>query len=70
MACAIKLDNKWHISDSIDILNKTIDSLKGSVIGLETQDLTELEAVVNQLPEAHKTAKAILLSRLAEMHKG
>ncbi len=70
IACAIKLDNEWRISDSIDTLNKSIDLLKEDGKRLEAQELTELEAIVNQLPEAHKTAKAVLLSRLAEMHKG
>jgi hypothetical protein len=75
ISCAIRMDNEipdneWRISDAVDILQKSLDLLIEEKARLDTQELTDLEAIVNQLPKAHKTARAVLLSRLQEMHKG
>jgi hypothetical protein len=70
ITCAIKLDQDWRISEAVDLLNESLDLLSKDGNRLETQELSELEAIVEQLPASHKTTKAVLLQRLAKMHEG
>lgn len=65
---AIKLDHDWRISEAIDLLNAALDELKKGTSRLEAQDLAELEAAVEKLPDTNKSARAALVRRLAELH--
>ncbi|MDZ7662273.1 hypothetical protein [Thiohalophilus sp.] len=67
--CAISIGYDWKISGAINILNESLDLLKESGDQIGVQELNELEAKVEKIPDSHKTAKAAILKRLEEMHK-
>lgn len=62
---AIKLHWDWQLSDAIDQMNVILKKIEeDDYRHIETQDILEVEAKVEKIPDTHKTARKALLSSL------
>jgi len=69
IACAVRMNIDWRISQAIELLNDSLDQAKKGGQLLDAMELADLEAEIEKIPDNLKTSRSAVLHRLAEMHK-